>query len=448
MPPRQVRRYLPHGFEEKRTPDGRSYWINYYPLPPSWLPPADVAADFPNLYMENDNESAADVKTPVTAKDIKLPKGVQRHYTPSGSVYYVDARPRASWTDPRTVDFNIDKERDAYAKTCEILFSDGEFLGTFSPPVLHNHRRNGAPVCHSLTSISTTVLTLTSSGFECNYTVNIETELYPIGSVQNIHQLKPMDSAFLYFAAPPTHWVFFTASEAELASYGPSKAARLEPPSPSIIWRLFQIVTYCILLGVPTTYARRLQKADWVQRALDGFLKSLTTEWNLINLTAALLLSAAVGMLTVNDLSTTSQTAILIALVTALASLIMSVTFVWRYQRQLSNIHDLRKIMDEFIYEADADIMPIFLSLPVSFLLWSAIAFGTAVLTHAWHTLGSSGPAISIGVTATLGMTIVVTGVIWLSHRQFERWKAWWDITAWAKRKGDMEEHEVGLMHV
>ncbi|KAG9102974.1 hypothetical protein FRC06_000623 [Ceratobasidium sp. 370] len=371
MPQRQPRRYLPHGFEEKRTPDGRSYWINYYPLPPSWLPPADVAAEFPNLYMENDGDSAADVRTSIATKDIKLPKGVQRHYTPSGSVYYVDTRPRASWTDPRTVDFSIDRERDAYTRTCEILFSNAEIL----------------------------------------------------------------------------------ASEAELASYGPSKAARPDPPSPSILWQLFQIVTYCILLGVPTTYARRLQKADWVQwssshrwtdqqRALDGFLKSLTTEWNLINLTAALLLSAAVGMLTVNDLSTASQTAILIALVTALASLIMSVTFVWRYQRQLSNIHDLRKIMDEFIYEADADIMPIFLSLPVSFLLWSAIAFGTAVLTHAWHTLGGSGPAISIGVTTTLGMTIVVTGVIWLSHRQFEKWKVWWDMAVWPRKK-DIEGHET-----
>ncbi|KEP52128.1 putative transmembrane protein [Rhizoctonia solani 123E] len=54
---------------------------------------------------------------------------------------------------------------------------------------------------------------------------------------------------------------------------------------------------------------------------------------------------AAVGLLTVEGLSTISQTAILIALTTALASLVMSVTFVWRYQRQLTNIHDLRKIM-------------------------------------------------------------------------------------------------------
>ncbi|KAG8760783.1 hypothetical protein FRC12_009505, partial [Ceratobasidium sp. 428] len=423
MPPRPPRRYLPHGFEEKRTPDGRTYWIDYRPLPPAWLPPADVANDFPKIYMENDTDSAADVKTSFATKELKLPKGVQKHYTPSGSVYYVDARPRASWTDPRSVDFTIERERDAYTEACEVLFTDGEFLEP--PPEVHIEFR----LLSDLTKWRTAQAL---SGYpdarvdEVDILINMLNAR--IGCVQNIHQLKPMDGAFI--RACYKH----ISSEAELASYGPSKTTRLEPPAPSIAWKLFKFITYAILLGVPSTYARRLQKADWVQwssrhrwtdqqRALDGFLRNLTTEWNLINLTAALLLSAAVGMLTVNDLSTASQTAILIALVTALASLIMSVTFVWRYQRQLSNIHDLRKIMDEFIYEADADIMPIFLSLPVSFLLWSAIAFGTAVLTHAWHTLGSSGPAISIGVTATLGMTIFITGIIWLSHRQFEKWK-------------------------
>ncbi|QRV86721.1 HlyD domain-containing protein [Ceratobasidium sp. AG-Ba] len=446
MPPRQPRRYLPHGFEEKRTPDGRTYWINYRPLPPSWLPPADVMADFPNLYVAEDADSAADVKTSGSFKEIILPKGVQRHYTPSGTVYYVDARPRASWVDPRTVDFSIDKERDTYAQTCEVLFTHGEFLEP--PPETHIEFR-------LLSDLTKWRVAQSLSGYpdarvdEVDIIINMLNAR--IGSVPNIHQLKPMDGAFI--RACYKH----ISSEAEMSSYGPSKAARAVPPSASIAWRLFEIFAYCLLLGVPATYARRLQKADWVQwssrhrwtdqqRALDGFLKSLTGEWNLINLTAALLLSAAVGMLTVNDLSTISQTAILIALVTALASLIMSVTFVWRYQRQLSNIHDLRKIMDEFIYEADADIMPIFLSLPVSFLLWSAIAFGTAVLAHAWNTIGTSGPAIPVGVTATLCLTILVTGVIWLSHRHFERWKVWWSLTAWSRKSEALEEHEVGLM--
>jgi hypothetical protein len=57
----------------------------------------------------------------------------------------------------------------------------------------------------------------------------------------------------------------FTASEADMASYGPSKTAKLEPPAPSIAWQALKIITHVILLGVPRTYARRLQKADWVQ---------------------------------------------------------------------------------------------------------------------------------------------------------------------------------------
>lgn len=170
---------------------------------------------------------------------------------------------------------------------------------------------------------------------------------------------------------------------------------------------------------------------------------------------------AAVGLLTVNNLSPASQTATLMALTMALASLVMSVTFVWRYQRQLSNIHDLRKIMvsahaqhikkfdhirtqDEFIYEADSDIMPIFLSLPVSFLLWSAIAFGTAVLTHAWHTLSSTGPAIPVGVTTTLGLTGGIGTIVWISHRRIDRLKEWLRLGLWAAPVA-VGEQEVGL---
>jgi hypothetical protein len=134
MAPRIPHRYLPHGFEEKRTPDGRTYWIDYRPLPPSWLPPADVAADFPKIYLESDSDTAADVKTSFATESIKLPKGVQKHYTPSGSVYYVDSRPRATWTDPRTVDFNIDRERESFASSCEVIFAKGEFLGEQALP--------------------------------------------------------------------------------------------------------------------------------------------------------------------------------------------------------------------------------------------------------------------------------------------------------------------------
>lgn len=93
--------------------------------------------------------------------------------------------------------------------------------------------------------------------------------------------------------------------------------------------------------------------------------------------------------------------------------------------------------------------MPIFLSLPVAFLLWSIIAFGTAVLTHAWHTLPESGPAIPVGVTVALGLTVLLSIMIWISHRQIERWKGWWEVLRWSWQSGKEDRNrEAGLMHV
>ena len=129
--PRNAVRHLPHGFVEKRTPDGRNYWINYRPSFPSWLPPSDILCASPKFPAggETDSIGTDDVKNSLATESIVLPKGVERHYTPSGPAYYIDMRPRASWIDPRTVDFTIDRERLDYANTCNLLITEGEPLG-------------------------------------------------------------------------------------------------------------------------------------------------------------------------------------------------------------------------------------------------------------------------------------------------------------------------------
>ncbi|KAG8734451.1 hypothetical protein FRC11_009980 [Ceratobasidium sp. 423] len=286
-----------------------------------------------------------DTKISCAQEGLQLPKGVEKHYTPSGSVYYIDSRPRVSWVDPRTVNFTIEAEREEYARTSTLLFTGGEYLEP--PPETHIEFR-------LLMDLTKWRVAQSLSGYPDARIDEVDTVIQMLNSrisaCPDLNKLKPMDGAFI--RACYRH----ISSEADMASYGPSNKTKLQPSTPTYAWVVFKFIMYVILLGAPHNYAHRLRKADWVQwssrhrwtdqqRALDGFLKSLTNEWNLINLTAALLLSAAVGLLTVQDLSTTSQTAILIALTTALASLVMSVIFVWRYQRQLTNIHDLRKIM-------------------------------------------------------------------------------------------------------
>ncbi|KAG8948894.1 hypothetical protein FRC04_009233 [Tulasnella sp. 424] len=174
-------------------------------------------------------------------------------------------------------------------------------------------------------------------------------------------------------------------------------------------------------------YKRRLGRADWIQwasskrwtdqqQAMDGFLRSLITEWNLMILLSTLILSTSVGFLAINDLPAVSEATILISLIFSLASIVLDAAFVWRYQRQLTNNFDMRAVMNEFIFTPSEDVLAVFLSLPMSFLLWSVVTFSAAVLSYAWARFSVS-PASPISVTATVGFVFSLTSVTWVLHR-------------------------------
>ncbi|CUA72215.1 hypothetical protein RSOLAG22IIIB_00878 [Rhizoctonia solani] len=216
------RRYLPHGFQEKTTPDGRTYWISFRPLPPSWLPPADVRADHPNMFPEQDCESVSDTKEPSVHEEIRLPKGVEKHYTPSGSVYYVDSRPRASWVDPRTVDFTIESEREEFVQKSRLIFTGESNIEP--PPEAHIEFR-------LLMDLTKWRVAQSLSGYPDARIDEVDTLIEMlnsrIGACPNLNKLKPMDGAFI--KACYRH----ISSEADMASYGPSKKANLDPSTPT-----------------------------------------------------------------------------------------------------------------------------------------------------------------------------------------------------------------------
>ncbi|KAG8891283.1 hypothetical protein FRC00_013973, partial [Tulasnella sp. 408] len=124
-----------------------------------------------------------------------------------------------------------------------------------------------------------------------------------------------------------------------------------------IMWGgILRPIVFVLLLGVPGNYKRRLGRADWIQwasskrwtdqqQAMDGFLRSMISEWNLMILLSTLILSTSVGFLAINDLPTIAETTILISLVFSLASIVLDAAFVWRYQRQLTNNFDMRSVM-------------------------------------------------------------------------------------------------------
>lgn len=68
------------------------------------------------------------------------------------------------------------------------------------------------------------------------------------------------------------------------------------------VWLILKPVIYFLLLGIPKNYQRRISRADWVQwasskrwidqrEAFNGFINSLLSEWNLINLIVGLVIS-------------------------------------------------------------------------------------------------------------------------------------------------------------
>lgn len=100
---------------ERRTdPDGKEYWIDYRPSPPSWEDPR------------------ADPLDP-------MPAGVQVHCTPDNRTYYVDTRPKLSWTKPEGADFTGEGDRKLGGGSHPVQWStrsDTLRSGTLVPPVV------------------------------------------------------------------------------------------------------------------------------------------------------------------------------------------------------------------------------------------------------------------------------------------------------------------------
>ncbi|KAG9040487.1 hypothetical protein FS837_000561, partial [Tulasnella sp. UAMH 9824] len=87
---------------------------------------------------------------------------------------------------------------------------------------------------------------------------------------------------------------------------------------------------------------------------------------------------------------------------------------------------------NEFIFTPSEDVLAVFLSLPMSFLLWSVVTFSAAVISYAWTRFPGSW-ASPIGVTATTAFVFVLTVSTWGLHQwlwrivpQSERkWRKW-----------------------
>ncbi|KAG8990802.1 hypothetical protein FRB90_001605 [Tulasnella sp. 427] len=421
-----------HLVECRTDPDGKEYWIDYRPSPPTWQDPR------------------ADPLDP-------MPPGIQIHCTPDDTKYYIDTRPKLSWTRPANVDSTTEVgkpgSRSERSITEQKLRSDTLRSGTLVPPLFPG--RNGTlsstvsplhPDLRLLLALTRWRFAQSLSGYPDARVAEVDTMInllnIRISAFDDISELRPLEQWFHKGALD------LISSRPNINFLQPHNNEPADVESKLGIWQglwegALRPIVFLLLLGVPPNYKRRLGRADWIQwasskrwtdqqQAMDGFLRTMISEWNLMILLSTLILSTSVGFLAINDLPTIAETTILISLVFSLASIVLDAAFVWRYQRQLTNNFDMRAIMNEFIFTPSEDVLSIFLSLPMSFLLWSVVTFSAAVLSYAW-TKFSVTPASPIGVTATACFVFGFTTITWALHRwlwkivpQSERkWRKW-----------------------
>ncbi|RPD67027.1 hypothetical protein L226DRAFT_452746 [Lentinus tigrinus ALCF2SS1-7] len=210
-------------------------------------------------------------------------------------------------------------------------------------------------------------------------------------------------------------------------------------PKESLATRLFlSILINGPFFGIPQTYLAHIKKASEFR----GHLAGLRQNWESISkpgalhysdfiLIATVLLSATIGILTINDVEDIARTAAMLAAFASLGSITVGVFFVWRHQRNthmpssFSYLHNARN--NPFGLSGHA----ILLSLPPVLLVWSIIAFTTSVLAYALQDVarspaaGSQWVVLGIFVVILMGVMIGVYtfSTIWSWQSRQPRWR-------------------------
>ncbi|EJF56594.1 hypothetical protein DICSQDRAFT_112889 [Dichomitus squalens LYAD-421 SS1] len=213
----------------------------------------------------------------------------------------------------------------------------------------------------------------------------------------------------------------------------------------SVITKTFlQIIIHGPFFGIPQTYLAHIKKASefrghvaGLRQSWEAYTRQLVQEYSDFILIATVLLSATVGLLTVNDIDSITRAAAPLSAFASLGSITIGVFFVWRHQRNNTEVpssfaylHNARN--SAFGLSGHA----ILLSLPPVLLVWSIIAFAAAALAYSLHGISiNSAPAwvvlaifIVVFVAVTVGLYTFWT--IW-------RWQSqdtWWrGLMCWSR---------------
>ncbi|KAI0722839.1 hypothetical protein C8Q76DRAFT_375824 [Earliella scabrosa] len=199
--------------------------------------------------------------------------------------------------------------------------------------------------------------------------------------------------------------------------------------------------------GIPQTYLAHIKKASHFRGHLAGlrqsweaYTRQLVREYSDFILIATVLLSATVGILTIDDVEDVARVAAMLAVLASLGSITVGVFFVWRHQRNthmpssFTYLHNARN--NAFGLSGHA----ILLSLPPVLLVWSLIAFTVSALAYALQHIrpvpGSASSwvvlAIFLVVFAAVMIGVYTFSTIWKWQSQ----DSWWrNLVRWSDNR-------------
>ncbi|KAJ8454448.1 hypothetical protein ONZ51_g13016 [Trametes cubensis] len=223
-------------------------------------------------------------------------------------------------------------------------------------------------------------------------------------------------------------------------------------PKQSPATRLFLLFLVNIpFFGIPQTYLAYVKNASEFRGHLQGLKQNwetytlqLVKEYSDFILIATVLLSATVGLLTINDIGETCRVAAILSAFAALGSVTVGVFFVWRHQRNAHMPASFTYLHNARYSALGLSGHALLLSLPPVLLVWSLIAFTVAALAYALQDISQASTWIIFGLFVMMLLAVMAGVYTFSTIWQWQSNEGWWaGLFHWRRNKGRAESSSV-----
>ncbi|KAI0775979.1 hypothetical protein BD413DRAFT_257633 [Trametes elegans] len=188
--------------------------------------------------------------------------------------------------------------------------------------------------------------------------------------------------------------------------------------------------------GIPQTYLAHVKSASEFRGHMAGLKENweaytvqLVREYSDFILIATVLLSATVGLLTIDDIGEASRVAAMLSAFASLGSMTVGVFFVWRHQRNARMPSSFTYLHNARNNALGLSGHALLLSIPPVLLVWSIIAFAAAALAYTLQdtTQASTWVIFALFVIMLVAVTagVYTFSTIWHWQSRDAWWRGW-----------------------